>query len=136
MAEAPLADIIVMTAAVADYRVKQPSMVKIKKTTNPMVLELTPTMDILQEIGKRKRKGQILVGFALETDNELENAKLKLKKKHLDFIVLNSLNEKGAGFGLETNKITIIDKQGRIQQGQLKTKQEVAADILDAISEI
>jgi phosphopantothenoylcysteine decarboxylase/phosphopantothenate--cysteine ligase len=136
MDEAPLADIIVMSAAVADYQVKQPSKVKIKKTTDPLVLELAPTMDILHEIGKLKREGQILVGFALETDNELENAKLKLKKKHLDFIVLNSLNEKGAGFGLETNKITIIDKHGRIQHGQLKTKQEVAADILDAISEI
>ncbi|MEI7498833.1 MAG: bifunctional phosphopantothenoylcysteine decarboxylase/phosphopantothenate--cysteine ligase CoaBC [Bacteroidota bacterium] len=136
MIEAPHADIVIMAAAVSDYTFMKKSTVKMKKSSFPVSLELFPTRDILKEIGKNKRKDQILVGFAMETDNELENAHQKLKNKNLDYIVLNSLNEKGAGFGLETNKITIIDKHGHIQHGFLKTKQEVASDILDIISAI
>ncbi|MEI6173414.1 MAG: bifunctional phosphopantothenoylcysteine decarboxylase/phosphopantothenate--cysteine ligase CoaBC [Bacteroidota bacterium] len=135
MTEAPGADIIIMAAAVADYTVREKSIVKIKKSTAPTTLELFPTRDILKSIGEQKRKNQILIGFALETDNEVENARKKLKQKKLDFIILNSLREKGAGFGLGTNKITIIDKAGNIRQGSVKTKQEIASDILDVITE-
>ena len=136
MVESPNADIIIMAAAVADYTYTEKSDVKMKKSSKPISVELSPTKDILKEIGKQKKPDQVLVGFALETNNELENAHKKLKTKNLDYIVLNSLNEKGAGFGLKTNKITIIDKAGRILPGSLKTKQEIASDILDTISEI
>jgi len=135
MTEAPDADIIIMAAAVADYTIREKSIVKIKKSTEPTTLELIPTRDILKSIGEQKRKNQILIGFALETDNEVENARKKLKQKKLDFIILNSLREKGAGFGLDTNKITILDKAGNIRQGIVKTKQEIASDILDVITE-
>jgi phosphopantothenoylcysteine decarboxylase/phosphopantothenate--cysteine ligase len=135
MAEAPKNDIIIMAAAVADFKSKMKSAVKIKKTAAHVTLELEPTRDILLEIGRQKRKNQVLVGFALETDNELENARQKLLRKNLDFIILNSLRDKGAGFGLETNKITMIDKAGNVQHGNVKTKQEIASDILDIISE-
>jgi len=135
MAEAPKNDIIIMAAAVADFKSKKKSAVKIKKTAAHVTLELEPTRDILLEIGRQKRKNQVLVGFALETDNELENARQKLHRKNLDFIILNSLRDKGAGFGLETNKITMIDKAGNVQHGNVKTKQEIASDILDIISE-
>jgi len=135
MTEAPDADIIIMAAAVADYTIRDKSILKIKKSTEPTTLELFPTRDILKSIGEQKRMNQILIGFALETDNEVENARKKLKQKKLDFIILNSLREKGAGFGLDTNKITIIDKTGNIRQGSVKTKQEIASDILDVITE-
>jgi phosphopantothenoylcysteine decarboxylase/phosphopantothenate--cysteine ligase len=105
-----------------------------KKSSSTLYIELSPTKDILKELGKRKRKDQVLIGFALETDNEIENAQQKLQNKNLDFIVLNSLNEKGAGFGLDTNKVTIIDKAGHRHNGSLKTKQEVASDILDIVT--
>ncbi len=133
MLEAPQADIVIMAAAVADYTVAAKSLSKLKKNHSSYNLELLPTKDILLEIGKRKKKNQILVGFALETDNELDNAKQKLIHKNLDYIVLNSLKDTGAGFGLETNKVSIIDAFGTIHQGNLKTKQEVAEDILDII---
>jgi phosphopantothenoylcysteine decarboxylase/phosphopantothenate--cysteine ligase len=136
MIEAPNADIIIMAAAVSDYTFLQKSAVKMKKSSDPVHLELFPTRDILKEIGKQKRKEQVLVGFAMETDNELANAQNKLMNKNLDFIILNSLKDTGAGFGFETNKITIIDKSGHIRQGSLKTKREVASDILDTICEI
>jgi phosphopantothenoylcysteine decarboxylase/phosphopantothenate--cysteine ligase len=136
MVEAPGSDIIIMSAAVSDYTFLQKSPVKMKKSSLPVHLELFPTRDILKEIGMQKKKDQVLVGFALETDNELVNAQNKLMNKNLDFIVLNSLNDTGAGFGIETNKITIIDKAGHIRHGGLKTKREVASDILDTISEL
>lgn len=136
MVEAPNADIIIMAAAVSDYTFLQKSAVKMKKSSDPVHLELFPTRDILKEIGMQKRKEQVLVGFAMETDNELENAQNKLLNKNLDFIILNSLKDTGAGFGFETNKITIIDKSSHIRQGSLKTKREVASDILDTICEI
>ncbi len=129
------ADIIIMAAAVADYTVENPSQEKIKKQKSKLTLELTPTIDILLELGKNKRKGQLLIGFALETDHEIENAGTKLKKKNLDYIVLNSLREPGAGFGHLTNKVTILDKQGVVFRGELKSKREVARDIINIITD-
>ena len=97
-----------------------------------MVVELVPTKDILASVGAIKKE-QYLVGFALETENELENAKDKIKRKNLDLIVLNSLKDKGAGFGLDTNRITLIDKKGKVQEFALKSKKEVATDIFTEI---
>jgi phosphopantothenoylcysteine decarboxylase/phosphopantothenate--cysteine ligase len=133
MQEAPLADMVIMAAAVADYTYSRQSPIKLKKGSAPLLLELSPTRDILKTIGANKKNDQIIVGFALETDHESENAKRKLISKNLDFIVLNSLNETGAGFGLETNKISIIDRSGTVYQGKLGTKPAVAAEILDFI---
>ncbi|MEI7895574.1 MAG: bifunctional phosphopantothenoylcysteine decarboxylase/phosphopantothenate--cysteine ligase CoaBC [bacterium] len=133
MREASKADIVIMAAAVADYTYLPKSSVKLKKGEGPFVVELAPTADILKEIGKNKRQNQVIVGFALETDHELEHAKKKLISKNLDFIVLNSLNEKGAGFGLDTNKISILDSSGIVFEGKLKTKPAVASEILDFI---
>ena len=126
-------DIIVMSAAVADYRVENPYQTKIKKTDLNLTLQLTKTTDILNYIGKQKKAGQILVGFALETDNEEENAIAKLKAKNLDFIVLNSLQDEGAGFKGDTNKITIIDSQLNKKRFETKLKTDVAADICQKI---
>ena len=126
-------DIIVMSAAVADYRIENPYQTKIKKTNLNLTLQLTKTTDILNYIGKQKKEGQILVGFALETDNEEENAIAKLKAKNLDFIVLNSLQDKGAGFKGDTNKITIIDIQLNKESFETKLKTDVAADICQKI---
>lgn len=124
------ADITIMAAAVADYKATEISQQKIKKSENQFSVQLTKTKDILASLGKIKKSNQILVGFALETNNEKENAKAKLHTKNLDFIVLNSLNDKGAGFAHQTNKITIIDNQGTIIDYPLKSKKEVAQDIL------
>lgn len=131
------ANIIIMAAAVADFTPKNTSNSKIKKATeqeNKLTnLELVPTKDILASVGAIKTKNQLLVGFALETDNEFENATNKLKKKQLDYIVLNSLNDKGAGFEHQTNKIIIISKNGNTKKFELKSKKEVATDIFDCI---
>ena len=127
-------DVAILSAAVADYRPKEVSQSKIKKKGETLTLELEKTKDILASLGAIKTK-QILVGFALETDNELENAKGKLKKKNLDLIVLNSLKDKGAGFKKDTNKVTIIDKNNNINAYQLKSKAEVARDILSVITQ-
>lgn len=121
---------VVCSAAVADYKPATVSVEKIKKKTDEINLELIKTKDILKELGKQKKE-QILIGFALETENLLENAKEKLKNKNLDFIVANSASEKGAGFGLDTNKITIIDKHNKISNFELKSKHEVAIDIVN-----
>jgi phosphopantothenoylcysteine decarboxylase / phosphopantothenate---cysteine ligase len=126
-------DVIIMAAAVADYSVKNPSSKKIKKEKEELKITLTPTQDILAELGKRKPKGQFLAGFALETDHELENAEKKLSGKNLDLIVLNSLNDAGAGFGVPTNKVTLIPKKGNPVIGELKPKTEIAKDIISAI---
>jgi phosphopantothenoylcysteine decarboxylase/phosphopantothenate--cysteine ligase len=126
-------DIAILAAAVADYTPETVSDRKIKKADNEMVIRLVPTTDIAMELGRRKRTGQLLAGFALETDNEIENARLKLVRKNLDFIVLNSLNEKGSGFGFDTNKITIIDRNNNIDKFELKSKEEAARDILGKI---
>lgn len=125
-------DVAILSAAVSDYKPKNPSDKKIKKSNSSLSIELSKTKDILASLGEIKAK-QLLVGFALETDNELENAKSKLNNKNLDLIVLNSLNDKGAGFGGETNKVTIIDKQENITKFELKSKAEVAKDLIDII---
>lgn len=127
------ANIIIMAAAVADYTPVNVADEKIKKAGKGMNIELTKTTDILKELGKLKKDNQVLAGFALETTNELEHAKQKLENKNLDFIVLNSMNDKGAGFGVDTNKVTLIDKQGDKKEIPLKTKQEVALDIVNKI---
>jgi len=131
----PESDIAVMNAAVADYTPANTADKKIKRTKDDMFIELKPTKDIAAELGKIKKKGQILVGFALETDNEEKNAAGKLKKKNLDFIVLNSLQDKGAGFGHDTNKISILFADNKIKKFDLKTKQEVAKDIVDELEQ-
>jgi len=124
----PDTDIAICAAAVADYRPKIIASEKVKKQEGDMKIELERTPDILMSLGEAKQN-QFLVGFALETQNELENAKGKLKRKHLDGIVLNSLKDDGAGFGGSTNKITFIDKNSEIKTFDLKTKPEVASDI-------
>lgn len=125
-------DIAILSAAVADYKPKQVATQKIKKKETTLTLELEKTKDILASLGEIKSH-QCLVGFALETNNELENAKAKLKKKNLNLIVLNSLNDKGAGFKSETNKVTIIDSENNITEYPLKSKADVAADLLTEI---
>lgn len=126
-------DIAVMSAAVADYSPEKVSITKIKKSGDELHLKLKKTKDILAELGKLKSKKQVLVGFALETDNEIENAKQKLNKKNLDFIVLNSLKQKGAGFKHDTNKVSIISKDGGVTHYGLKAKTEVAHDIVQKV---
>ena len=126
-------DIAVMSAAVADYAPEKVSITKIKKSGNELHLKLKKTKDILAELGRMKNKKQLLIGFALETDNEVENAVKKLNAKNLDFIVLNSLKSKGAGFAHQTNKITIIDKKGNKTDYKLKSKSEVAQDIVHKV---
>ena len=129
-------DIGIFTAAVADYKPNIVAKNKIKKSDNKLNISLKKTVDILEEMGNKKSDKQFIVGFALETDNEVENAKDKLKRKNLDMIVLNSLNNKGAGFQHNTNKITIIDKANNISNFELKDKSEVAKDVIDKIIEL
>ena len=126
-------DIGIFAAAVADYKADFVSKNKIKKSDGNLNISLEKTVDILAEMGNKKNDKQFVVGFALETDNEVENAKYKLKRKNLDLIVLNSLNNKGAGFQYNTNKITIIDKSNKISNFELKDKSEVAKDVIDKI---
>jgi phosphopantothenoylcysteine decarboxylase/phosphopantothenate--cysteine ligase len=128
----PDSDIAILSAAVADYRPKNVATEKIKKKDAALEIQLEPTQDILASLGKIK-KHQFLVGFALETNNELENALGKLKKKNLDAIVLNSLQDQGAGFATNTNKVTFIDKNQEKVPFELKSKAEVADDILGEI---
>ncbi|WP_343570699.1 bifunctional phosphopantothenoylcysteine decarboxylase/phosphopantothenate--cysteine ligase CoaBC [Sphingobacterium sp.] len=127
------ADIVVMSAAVADYTPVEVASQKIKKKENEFSIELKKTVDILATLGAKKKENQLLVGFALETNNELENAKDKLIRKNLDFIVLNSMQDKGAGFSTDTNKVTIIDRSGNTREFSLKSKEEVAKDICSII---
>lgn len=122
-------DVFIGAAAVADYKPKNTAVHKIKKSEESFVIELEKTKDIIESLGKIK-ENQFLIGFALETENEIENAKLKVQKKNLDLIVLNSLNDKGAGFGGNTNKVTLIDNKFNIFPMKLKSKAEVANDIL------
>ena len=128
----PEVDIAIASAAVSDYRPKVSAAQKIKKSEGAMELQLVRNPDILAALGKEK-KHQVLVGFALETENEVENASGKLQRKNLDFIVLNSLNDSGAGFKSETNKVKILFKDGSMKGFDLKSKKEVARDILDQI---
>lgn len=129
----PDTDIAVMSAAVADYTPVRTAKEKIKKTENDFAVELTKTKDILKYLGTHKKEHQFLVGFALETNNERENALKKLQSKNADMIVLNSLNDAGAGFGHDTNKITIFDRTGNVFPFETKTKKEVAVDIVNTI---
>ncbi len=126
----PECDGAVMTAAVADFTPANPAAQKTKRGKENWNMELKPTQDIAAALGSQKKANQILIGFALETTDELENAKKKLNKKNLDFIVMNSLNDAGAGFGVDTNMITIIERGNKKQAFELKSKKEVAADIV------
>lgn len=128
-------DIIVMSAAVADYTPKEPAKEKIKKKAEDFTIDLKKTTDILGTLGQRKAKNQTLVGFALETNNELAHAQDKLSRKNADFIVLNSMQDAGAGFGTDTNKVTILSRVGASKKYDLKSKQEVAKDICQIIVE-
>ena len=127
------ANLYICAAAVADYTVAKPANQKIKKKTEDLSLELTPTVDILAEIGAHKKKGDFVVGFALETNNELENAQTKMERKNCDMMVLNSLRDNGAGFGGDNNKITILHKDNNVVDFELKSKSAVAQDIIDSI---
>lgn len=133
----PSCNAAILSAAVADYRPETVADHKIKKTadTETLDIHLVQNPDILATLGKMKNDHQLLVGFALETDNELENAKAKLTRKNLDMIVLNSLKDKGAGFGHDTNKVTIITADGTVREGSLKSKADVAKDIVDMIGQ-
>ncbi len=128
-----ISDIAVLAAAVADFKPESVANQKIKKTNAPNYIELVQTKDTLAELGKMKKNNQLLIGFALETENEVEHAKQKIKNKNLDLIVLNSTNDAGATFKKDTNKITIIDKYNNATQFELKDKADVAKDILKAV---
>ena len=127
-------DVAVLSAAVADFTPKEKADHKIKRGKDDLLLELLPTKDIAAELGRIKTASQLLVGFALETNDEEVNALSKMQRKNLDMIVLNSLNDKGAGFSVYTNKVTILDKAGDKTVYELKTKVEVAKDIVDQIA--
>ena len=129
----PQADIAILSAAVADFTPETTADKKIKRKGDELVLNLRPTQDIAAALGAIKNDKQLLVGFALETDNEVQNAQDKMKRKNFDFIVLNSLQDKGAGFRVDTNKITIIDRQQGTTAYETKSKQEVAEDIVEYI---
>jgi phosphopantothenoylcysteine decarboxylase/phosphopantothenate--cysteine ligase len=126
-------DIAVMSAAVADYTPVTKAPEKIKKKEAQLTIELTKTKDILFSLGERKKPGQVLVGFALETTNEKEYALDKLAKKNADWIVMNSLNDAGAGFGHDTNRVTLFGKNGAELKFETKSKAEVAKDIVETI---
>jgi phosphopantothenoylcysteine decarboxylase/phosphopantothenate--cysteine ligase len=129
-------DIAVMAAAVADYTPAKPSDHKIKRKSGNLTLELKKTNDIAAELGARKREDQFLIGFALETDNEFENAFLKVKSKNLDFVVLNSLKDEGVEFGSDSNKISLIDRNNNIANFKLKSKREVSKDIINKVIDL
>ncbi len=132
----PKTDIAVMAAAVADYRPKNAADQKLKKSDADLSIELEKTPDIAASLGKMKQEGQVIVGFALETNNEQANAKKKLEKKNFDFVVLNSLRDAGAGFNFDTNKITILFKGNKQKEFELKSKAEVAEDIVEEILQL
>ena len=133
VARFPECDIAILSAAVADYRPRKAAGEKIKKTSEGLTLELVKNPDIAAALGKEKRPGQLLVGFALETENEQANALDKLERKNLDFIVLNSLKDQGAGFHNDTNKVTMLFRDNKLKEFELKSKVSVAEDILDEI---
>ena len=123
----------IMSAAVADYKPTQKFDQKVKRKSDQLDIALEPNKDIAAYLGKIKKKNQKIIGFALETDDEMKNATQKINNKNLDFIVLNSLKDKGAGFGFNTNKISIIDKTGKVENFELKSKKEVAVDIVNKL---
>ncbi len=129
-------DIAVFCAAVADFTPAEVSSKKMKRAKNEWNIRLVPTIDIAAEMGQTKKVGQFYVGFALETDDEMAHARNKLKKKNLDLIVLNSLKEKGAGFGTDTNKVTIIDRSGKVIEYELKPKSQVAVDLVELVKKM
>ena len=129
-------DAAILSAAVADFTPEITYSEKIKRGKEAMHIHLMPTKDIAAELGSIKRKGQLIAGFALETTNELANAKDKMHRKNFDFIVLNSLRDPGAGFGIDTNKITIVDRYNNIYNFELKSKQNVAVDIVNKLTEM
>jgi phosphopantothenoylcysteine decarboxylase/phosphopantothenate--cysteine ligase len=131
----PNVDIAVLTAAVADFTPKEISTHKLKRGKEDWHLRLAPTQDIAAELGRRRQNKQFLVGFALEDTNEMDNAVRKLHSKNLDMIVLNSLNDKGAGFDVATNKISIIERSGDVTHFPLKSKEETADDVVNKIAE-
>lgn len=131
----PKSDGAILSAAVADFKPLHQAETKLKRGENELMLELSPTTDIAAALGKQKKANQFLVGFALETDNEMQNAQLKLKKKNLDFIVLNSTQHAQTCFGYDTNKIWIVKKDGTQHEFPLKSKKEVACDIVNEIVE-
>lgn len=130
----PEMDMGILSAAVADYAPKEISPVKIKKAGGGFPMELERTPDILLELGREKRAGQLLAGFALETDHELENAREKLRRKNADLLVLNSLRDPGAGFAVETNRVCFLDREGGVDDRPIASKEEVAAWILDKLA--
>ncbi|MCD6332105.1 MAG: bifunctional phosphopantothenoylcysteine decarboxylase/phosphopantothenate--cysteine ligase CoaBC, partial [Bacteroidales bacterium] len=130
------ADIGIMSAAVSDFRPAHPAGEKIRRTGEILHLDLLPNPDIAFELGQTKRPGQILVGFALETGEGVKEALEKKKRKNIDLIVLNTLKHEGAGFGTDTNRITLIGKDNNPREFELKSKNEVARDIADAINEL
>lgn len=129
-------DIMVLCAAVADFTPASPSGTKIKKDGSRMTLELLPTKDIAASIGERRRPGGVITGFALETDNARDNALSKLRRKNMDMIVLNSMRDPGAGFGVDTNKVTIFHRDGSSRALPLASKAEVAGSIVDDIESL
>jgi phosphopantothenoylcysteine decarboxylase/phosphopantothenate--cysteine ligase len=129
----PYCDIAILSAAVADYTPVNVGKQKLSSDAKELTLKMQKTVDIAATLGGMKKRSQFLAGFALETNNEINNATAKLKRKNLDIIVLNSLREKGAGFGYDTNRITIIDKYNNIDKFELKSKRDAATDILDKI---
>ena len=132
----PGCDCAILTAAVADYKPLMTEKEKIKRKEGTLTIELRPNRDIAAELGRIKRNNQLVVGFALESQNEIENAISKLKRKNLDMIVLNSIRDVGAGFGFDTNKVSILMKDEKIFHYDLKSKGEVAKDIIHRILEI
>jgi phosphopantothenoylcysteine decarboxylase/phosphopantothenate--cysteine ligase len=126
-------DAAILSAAVADFSPAETLRLKVKREKTDWNIVFKPTKDIAAELGSMKKENQVLVGFALETDHEINHAREKLKRKNLDFIVLNSLNDKGAGFATDTNKICIIDKNNNIDNFELKSKHDVAIDIVDKL---
>lgn len=133
MLHAPDCDIVISCAAVADFTPVRTAGEKLKRGEDSLHLELQPTLDIAVALGRQKREGQLLVGFALETNDEELHAREKLHKKNLDLIILNSLKDENAGFGFDTNKVTMIDRNGKSNPYELKSKKEVARDIVDRI---
>ena len=133
VARFPGCDIAILAAAVADFTPEKAWDRKMKGTGDEILLKLKSTQDIAETLGKMKKGSQILAGFALETHNEIENATAKLRRKNLDLIVMNSMQDIGAGFGFDTNRITIIDRNNIIHKFELKSKEESARDILDKI---
>lgn len=126
-------DVAVFNAAVSDFTPVKSSAKKVKRGKEEWTLRMKPTVDIAAEMGRIKKRGQLFVGFALETDHELEHAQAKLQNKNLDLIVLNSLKDEGAGFGTETNRVTMIDRSGKTKVYELKPKSQVAEDLVDRV---